>query len=366
MDIAILTLERYWMLRNYGTLMQCYALQTVLKRLGHKPVLIQRLHAKECKGRKAVLQQLLTDTAHPVATLRRMRDLAAFRSFRKCHITATPKCYTDKELASSPPAADCYLCGSDQVWSHCGAAAFLSFAPAGKRIAYAPSAPWAECDDAWKRMAAEHLPHFAAVSVREDAGAELCQALGIPATVAMDPVLLLDAGDYAPLMPPPRQPKPYLLVYALNLGSRQDIMWDEICRYAEERKMKVAVIARQGAGQHFPADMVQDPSPGEFLRLFADAACVVTNSFHGTAFSLLFGKPFAAILQQGKSAAQNPRFLTLLARTGQQHRLLRQADDLPQLLQTPCSPALPELESWRAKSLTFLQAALDKAATTIP
>lgn len=363
MKIGIVTLERYWMLRNYGTLLQCFALQTVLRRMGHEPVLIQRLHAWERTGRKARLQRALVDIVHPVAAYTRIRGLRAFRSFMQQHISHTAHCYTDAELVRPPLEADCFICGSDQVWSHCGAAAFLTFVPAGRRISYAPSAPWAECDDAWRKQARELLLGYAGVSVREDAGAELLGGMGISAMVAADPVLLLQKEDYARLMPPSGRAKPYMLVYTLNLPSLQDIYWDEAKQYAAEHHLDLAVVAMQGAEHHFPASLRVNPAPGEMLRLFADAACVLTNSFHGTAFSLLFGKPFASIAQRGKTATQNPRFHTLLAHTGQERRLVQDPAQLPVLLGSPSLDAAPALEAWRTRSLQFLQAALQKAQT---
>lgn len=363
MKIGIVTLERYWMLRNYGTLLQCFALQTVLRRLGHEPMLVQRLHARERAGKKARLMRFLQDAMHPASAWERARSLRSFHSFMRRHVSHTAHCYTDAELEFPPLDAECFICGSDQVWSHCGEAAFLSFAPPRRRIAYAPSAPWAECDDAWKALAREFLPGFAGVSVREDTGAELLGSLGISATVVADPVLLLRPEDYAELMPASRRSKPYMLVYALNLSARQDIFWDEAKRYAAGHHLDIVVVARQGAERHFPASMLCTPAPGELLRLFADAACVLTNSFHGTAFSSLFGKPFATIAQLGKTATQNPRFLTLLEHTGQKRRLVQDATQLPELLGSPSLDAAPALEAWRAESLQFLQAALQKAQT---
>lgn len=365
MKVGIVTLERYWMLRNYGTLLQCHALQTVLRRMGHEPVLVQRLHEREERHRWDLLWHALHFCAHPVSAWAELRSLSRFRCFMREHITATENCCKDEVLAMSPPAADAFICGSDQVWSHCGEAAFLSFAPRGKRISYAPSAPWAECSDAWKAQAMEFLPGFAGVSVREDAGAELLGGLGISATVAADPVLLLRPEEYSELMPSARHRKPYMLVYTLNLSALQDIYWDEAKQYAAERHLDMVVVALQGAEKLFSTKALCSPAPGELLRLFADAACVVTNSFHGSAFSLLFGKPFASIAQRGGTASQNPRFHTLLAHTGQQHRLLQAPDRLPELLQQPCTEAAPALQAWREQSLQYLQTALQGAQSRI-
>lgn len=353
------------MLRNYGTLLQCHALQTVLRRMGHEPVLVQRLHAREERRRWDFMWHTLHFCAHPASAWAEWRSQSRFRRFMREHITVTETCYKGGELAMSPPAADAFICGSDQVWSKCGGTAFLSFAPPGRRIAYAPSAPWAECGDAWKAQALEFLPGFAGVSVREDAGAELLGGLGISAAVVADPVLLLQREDYAELMPPSSHRKPYMLVYTLNLPSLQDIFWNEAKQYAEGHHLDMVVVALQGAEKRFPASMLSTPAPGELLRLFADAACVVTNSFHGSAFSLLFGKPFASIAQRGGTASQNPRFHTLLAHTGQQHRLLQAPDRLPELLQQACSEAAPSLQAWREQSLQYLQTALQGVQSRI-
>ena len=365
MKVGIVTLERYWMLRNYGTLLQCYALQTVLRRMGHEPVLVQRVYVRKFAGRKARLLHKLAELCHPLAAVRARRSIRTFSCFLRRYIAATDRCFQNADLVKPPFEAGAFICGSDQVWNQCGEAAFLSFVPPGRRIAYAPSAPWAECGDAWKALAREFLPGFAGVSVREDAGAELLGGLGINAMVVADPVLLLQREDYAELMPPSKHRKPYMLVYTLNLPSLQDIFWDEAKQYAAGHHLDMVVVALQGAERHFPASMLCTPAPGELLRLFADAACVLTNSFHGTAFSLLFGKPFASIAQRGSTASQNPRFHTLLAHTGQQHRLLQAPARLPELLQQASSEAAPALQAWREQSLQYLQTALQGAQSRL-
>ncbi len=194
------------MFRNYGSLFQCYALQQVLKNAGHTPFLIRRRVNSYEWTLSRFFKRLIWVLLHPLAYLNgkiwskhqtAYVDITAegFRSFFHAAIVSTPQQYGERELMTSPPEADCYICGSDQVWTGAIPSAFLLFAEGHKRIAYAASCKWLHVDKEWRDLARQSLPQFHAISVREKVGCEICNSLlsnsSHSVSLAVDPVLLL-------------------------------------------------------------------------------------------------------------------------------------------------------------------------------
>lgn len=207
MKIGIVSIQDEWMFRNYGSLFQCYALQQILKRAGHTPFLIRRRLDNFEWTPSLFLKRLVWVLLHPISYLKgkiwtkqqaAYADITAksFQEFFHEHITSTPQQYGEKELMEFPPDADCYICGSDQVWTSSIPSTFLLFAEGSKRIAYAASCNWFIADKEWKKLARCALTQFQAISVREKAGCEICRSLleesGQTVSLAIDPVLLLE------------------------------------------------------------------------------------------------------------------------------------------------------------------------------
>lgn len=284
---------------NYGSILQCYALQQVLRQLGHEPVHIRYREPLEVPSFKlgkllTYLRQLPT-YAQWYFTRRMLKRHARtaptidrrFDDFIARHLCVTPEIFTPDTLASNPPQADAYVCGSDQIWGG-SPAYYLPFAPdSAVKIAYAPSlggnhtfAPEYEAE--MKRLLARL--HF--IGMREASGLDTVRRLGFTDAVQVpDPTLLLSAEQWRQLMEPASASSPYLFAYLLPnpcLSSPQ-----EIHAYAAHEGLDVKYVANQLDDQ-FPKLY---PTIEQWIGLIAGADRVVTNSFHCTVFALIMGRP---------------------------------------------------------------------------
>lgn len=254
-----------------------------------------------------------------------------------------------------------YIVGSDQVWNPSANSSiepyFLTFAPKeAKKISYASSfgvshiAP--ELQERFKKL----LSNIDVISVREASGVELVKQLtGRNAELVVDPTLLLNKQEWMPYMKVyPDMPKRYVLIYQLSdsntivklakqIGIERNIPVYRICKRAFHVKKDTGVIN------------ILDAGPAEFLFLIAHAEYVITNSFHGTAFSVNFSVPFYTVVSSAKK--NNSRMESLLASTGLLNRLLSDNIDINTVnINMPdFKEAQKKLQQIREQSIAFLK-----------
>lgn len=213
------------------------------------------------------------------------------------------------------------IVGSDQVWRPKYVILiqdmFLNFCKDMpiKRIAYAASFgtdQW-EFTDEQTEICAHLAQQFDAVSVRESSGVSLCRKhLDIEATNVLDPTLLLTAEDYTRLCIDIPRKKPFVFAYILDQSEEKLKM---IKDFASSKGLPYLI---QSAG---PA-IKQDDSIELWLSRFRDATYIITDSFHGTAFSINFGKDFYVFSNKGRG---NSRFESLLGLFDLQGRIIDHA-----------------------------------------
>jgi hypothetical protein len=345
MKIGIVSLYgwlRLW--DNYGTLLQNYALQSYLNEHGHEtywirtkptetprepdehsatdilrsPVKLARWLKWQLHGKPKRSRMERFNREHP-------RDFEAFLERRVPH---TSEELTEARLFETPPPADAYIVGSDQVWRDVTGLNFLAFAPPDvPRIAYGVSAPWPVLSEEWYEEAAARVEGFRAISVREVEGLETCARLGRPdAAYVMDPTLLLTREDYLALVGAEAMdesfPGPVVLGYFVNVRKLSQIPWTGIMGFARTRRAELRVVPLQGSELIIPDRHVFVPSPAGWINAFDKAERVVTNSFHGALFAVLMRKPFLVFLQTGSTAAENCRFHSALGTLGLDRRIL--------------------------------------------
>lgn len=373
MKIAILTLRLH---ANYGGILQAYALMTVLKRLGHEPVLIYNQSFKYRHGiekcaeyvdylKRAFLKYLFGHKTLEIFKERRTRKefeslCGELHSFVEKHIQPhTSLVYTERDWSQLPKdyQFDAYIVGSDQVWRPAYAQpisryffSFLKDHPA-KRLSYAASFGM----DQWQLTAQETaeckrlIQQFSAISVREESGVQLCKEyLGREAVHVLDPTLLLDAADYERLIEKRGQRKG-LLVYVLDLTNDKQVWMDLLERHYGLKAF--CVNARQTTSSPLP-------SVENWLDGFASAQCVFTDSFHACVFSILFHVPFWVYGNESRGQA---RFLSLLRAFGLEDRLISSPCDERQLDHAKpidWSAVDQRLEKMRDRSLCFLKSTL--------
>ena len=323
MNIAIVT---HYLKQNYGGNLQAFALQATLKRLGHNPVTIDLL-----PGYRSLINYCLAQTLTILHRLLGKKDrvwlhgrmneqrAAHFDRFLQTNLSLT-KPFNQYSLAILKRLnPDAIIVGSDQVW-RCAFYSpaeledkFLKFAHDydAIKIAYAASFGIDEWDypKELEERCARYAKDFKAISVREDSGVDLCrQHLGVDAVHVLDPTLLLDANDYKELCSSvPVNNSKYLLAYILNPT-------DEISKQISEFAYMMGLEALFVSSETEAEKTVE-----EWLAMLRDASFVVTNSFHGTAFSINFNKNFYSISNKSRG---NSRFTSLLKSFGLENRLL--------------------------------------------
>lgn len=337
MKIGILSLNPG---HNYGGILQSYALQTILERMGHEVKVF-------CRKRQ--LQPSFSLRNIPRYCVRLFRnifyisDVPVFAEYKynKRQKGLFYCCKLNlRNIASfkdvQPKEFDAFVVGSDQVWrpryfehqfSTSIENAFLAFAHSWniKRVAYAPSFgvdEWEYTPEQTQRCGM-FLSHFDALSVREKSGIALCREhLGRKDAVQLcDPTMLLKREDYEKLITPQTPPsRGNLLVYCLDKSEELDKLVSRISK--EKNLVPFNTLAKTTPDATY--EERQMPTVESWLRAFKDAEFVITDSFHACVFSLIFKKPFLVIgnLNRGMS-----RFESLLATFGQEERLLRNAAD---------------------------------------
>lgn len=333
---------------NYGQILQCWALQQYLRIKGHSPYVIRYIPTKYNSRVRRILKKIL-----PVPFLRNVSTiifrhsdyianrrqqkkakLRHFEGFRKDYLTFSDRVYTSiAQLRLNPPVADCYIVGSDQVWAQLlsnqnNQAFFLNFGfDKTKRIAYAPSFAMEDYPIELQSELHRMLEKFDALSVREYAGQEICSKIGFDEVEkVLDPTLLLSAVDYEGIMPKTIMPKPYVFIYSLNIDSSEEIRWNELRNAIDSSECEVKVTPASGYfdGKELFGNAVSYiyATPTEWLALIRDAQMVVTTSFHGVVFSIIFKTPFVYVPLEGKYAKGNSRILDLLHDLGLEKRIL--------------------------------------------
>ena len=370
---------------NYGTLLQNYALQAHLARMGHTSYWIRtrtsdagrhprpNIAVRIRSGIRGALRPLLGPSISERIADFNAQHPRAFGDFMRRFVPCTEREYSIEELMEQPPEADALLVGSDQVWRDVTPLNFLAFGDQRlPRIAYAVSAPWPDLDDSWIARASREVPRFKAVSVRETEGIDVCRRIGIPdAEHVIDPTLLLERSDYMALAEADgvskKVPADGLLAYFVNVRDLAQVPWNAMTHFSSTRGFPISVIPLQGAELTIPKEYHFVPTPTEWIRSFESAQMIVTNSYHGALFAVIMRKPFLVCLQGGETAAENCRFTSALSPLGLSNRLLPQstwtrlsATDLGKRMATPIDwdSVKQQLAIVRDNSETFLSNAL--------
>lgn len=335
MKIDIITLHR---VVNYGSVLQTYALQEVLKSKGNEVEIIdyypsrlhilgmtQRIKDKSEKLRKNILwRNICRIIMFPSYIMR----FCVFKSFLKKYINLTPKTYyTDKELYENIPEADMYCTGSDQVWNSgwnekIEKPFFLDFVPENKiRFSYAASFGKAKLEEWEKEETKSMLQKYRDISMRELSGVNILEDLGLTGINVLDPTLLLNKEKWMKIASNKYRNKKYILVYNLNRNKKIDKYVEKL---AEEKKLEIYYISYALHEFIKKGKMKCNVCVEDFLALIANAQYVVTDSFHATAFSINFNTQFMIVFPEKYST----RVESILKVTGLESRIVKDYLDI--------------------------------------
>lgn len=317
---------------NHGASLQAFALQTYLESIGHtveivdyKPDYLSRHYLlwsvdNPVYDKPFIIQlYLVAKLPGRLLALKRKR---LFDEFTKKYLKLTSQRYhCNEELKANPPQADAYIAGSDQIWNTLfqngrDAAFYLDFAPASaKRISYAASFATEEVADEYRPFVCKMLQNFDAVSIRERCSLPLLESLGRADGVAVcDPVFLLTRKQWETVLPQNQSHEEYLLVYDTEFSPKVK----EIAkRIAKEKNLKIYNVSASRIG--YADKDLWASSPIDFVQLIRDASYVVSNSFHASAFSIIFERDFCVI---NRSEGINERMKSLLSNYKLEERLV--------------------------------------------
>lgn len=352
MKIGILTFHRA---KNYGAMLQCYALSSFLKSMGFEVgVLDYRPDYLAGAGDTGIawkIKKYIRFFIYWMLSKCEVRQADGFESFVSRHLTIWP--------LSDSVTLDAIVCGSDQIWSTniCGKLDPVFFGevavkPSCKRISYAASNGNVALEAGEEKDFLGLLSGFDAISVREKSLKDYLKSKQVDARWVLDPVLLAGRQMFEPIVSPVRQKRPYVLVYELT---HLDATYELAHKIA--RSLRAEVLVMGGGMGAFSLNGVKNKqglSPAQFVSYFKYASCVVTTSFHGTAFSILYEKPFYSMRM---NSAKDDRILSLLSELQLMDRSVARADEV-QFSWVNYELVNKKLETLRQDSRDFLINAL--------
>jgi len=316
---------------NYGALLQYFALQKYLENRGHNVYWIRTVIPK---GIREKIRSLIPRRNIRLWYMNR-KCHKSFMAFTREYLGLSESVYSGfDEINQNPPEADYYITGSDQVWGGTLKENYLLFVrDNSKKIAYAASFGKSQISNEQKAIVEPWIKEFRAVSVREDSGVDICKSMGIESQQLLDPTLLIPASEY-----PAESSKDnvyYYFCYFLNISSSTDVRLKSIESFIDKNNSRLKIAAVQGAEHFIPSKYYVSPSPTDWLMYYKNAKGIITNTFHGTVFAIIFHRPFAVILQNGSSSKQNGRLFSLLKMFHLEDRIWGAEKNLDELLKSP-------------------------------
>lgn len=341
LKVGIVTIQRS---SNYGACLQCYALYKYIESLGFICEIIDLYrpgvkHQEYCSSKrfkpsrysikKVIVERFkrlfgkTIEQKYPRSAIRmcKMHDFNNRMNYSRPYVGPD-------DLYANPPKYDIYISGSDQLWNptmnYCVEPYFLTFAPEGsKKISYATSIGVAELQEKEKQNYRKWLSDYTSISVREKTAQLLLTSfVNIHIEQVLDPSFLLLKDDWLSISIPPQISKPYILLFTLEYS-------DALLRYAEKLKEEsdlelVYLCWRQPTDSFGNYIVEREAGIEEFLGYIRGASLVITNSFHGTAFSLIL-ETNNFIVYVGKSK-RSSRIVDMLAKFSLSDHIIEKLD----------------------------------------
>jgi len=347
---------------SYGAVLQMYALQQAVKLLGHDAEVINYHNAymkqeRHCGGAdwKSRAKRMARRMVHSPL-------YSNFRRFEREEMNLFPaKSFSEAEkLTQVGRNYQAVICGSDQVWNpditNTDLSYFLNFCEAEtRRVAYAPSFGIEQFSDGFCQSIQKELRQFYALSAREMPGQQLTQKLtGRPVQLVVDPTLLLESDHWQTMEQPYAAADGDYILYYTVLSSKT--LWKQALALSKNTGMKIVVVGGNRLNkkkmQDVQVEYAVDIGPRQWLYLVHHARYVVTNSFHGTAFSINYRKDFYVEF----SSKTNSRLAQIVGDLGLTDRVVTEKNIEPAA--ADYSAAEQTLPTMRQASWDYLKQAL--------
>lgn len=349
---------------NFGSSLQTIATSDILKRYSND-VIILNYHPKRVTYKGFFIKMFSSpkDLVKGIFSFPNyVINRHVYYTYLRKHVCLSKKYYSDKELVKANLDGDIFITGSDQVWNSkynngVDTVYFWNFLSTGKYIISLSSSFGCEKlqNDEFGKVK-DLLSKYSKLSVREDTAQRIIGEMGYTAEHLLDPTLLLCKSEWKRYLKKRIIKEPYLLVYTpYNIVSKE-MIYNSARLIANKYGLKIVTFSWTYLRDSFADRTIFYASPSDFLTLMEYANCVITNSFHGTAFSINLNKNFWIYNPSGFST----RIESLINMLGLNNRLL---DDVITDSQINSSinyePVNRKLEHERAKAFLYLDNALN-------
>lgn len=383
MKIGVITIEQ---VGNYGAELQCYATQKVLQNIGCDAEIIDYCYYKDYRYKDSKMSEpfvpmtfkerifyvlkyrivnRFVDKVLLLFNSNIARRNSRFAAFHAENTKMSRKYMSMPELYEASMDYDIFVTGSDQVWNPGAQSSiepyFLTFAPdSARKISFAASFGVSEIEPNLRERYKEYLSRYDFISVREKNACDIVkQLVGKDAEFVLDPTLLLTKGEW---MKVAKQydniPERYVLVYTLF---ESPAIFNLAKKVAKEKGISVLRITKRAyfVSRIEGISNISDAGPAEFISLIAGADYIVTDSLHGTVFSINFGIPFLTIVSSKNN--NNSRMESLLKVVGLSGRMVYEEKEVSSLIYND-NIDFKEIENHikkaRVTSMNFLNKAL--------
>lgn len=326
---------------NSGASLQAYALMKYLNKMGNEVEIIDYkpdylsnhykiLSINNSKYEKNNIIKIIYLTIKLPVRLLALKDKKRYDEFREKYLNITDIRYTsNEELKKKIPEADMYICGSDQIWN-CkfnngkDPAFYLDFVPEEKiKVSYAASFATDNIDDKYKSIIKERIKKLDYIGVRETSALTILKDLDIHNGVqVMDPVFLIDKNDWNNIIYNIKSNEKYIFVYDFD---KSELIREISIKIAREKKLKIYSVFKN----NYSDKVIKRMGPLDFISYIKNAEFIISNSFHGTAFSIIFEKQFIVI---NRKEQINTRMRDLLNTLNMENRLISENYNLDSII----------------------------------
>ena len=283
---------------SYGAILQALSLNQYLNKIGFDAYLINYKQEDLNFHIKSNWKQKLLGLRY---ALSRHRLMISANRFIERNIKLTDKINKYNELSKFDSKDSYFISGSDQVWhpALCSPFFFLDFVKEGHKVSYAASMGVLEIEKSTKEKFGYYLKDFEKISCREESVKNVIQNLvhNKEINVHIDPVFLNNVEYWSSLEENYPIKGPYILVYPIYWEYGFNSILKEIYQ-----KNGIQIVVLGEAPKTYSTKKILDATPGQFLYLFHHAEQVITSSFHGVAFSMIYKKDFQAIVNPKSSS----------------------------------------------------------------
>jgi preprotein translocase subunit YajC len=360
-DIGIITWHYY---SNYGSALQAYSLQATIQKLGYSCEFINYRKKKfKSSNIKTAIKYIISYLSIILPKEKRKKYGFRFSRFEYEFLKQRKRTYNAETVKKCNSRYNIFICGSDQIWAPnvFDPIYFLSFVDSTKpKIAYAPSIGLNSIPKELQIDYCNLLSRFDCLSVREEKGAEIINDIcNLKAEVVLDPTFLLEEKDWKEVAIEPNINGDYIFVYFLG---ENKLHRESVRRLAVNLQCKVIAISHFDIDRKI-ADYVDNyAGPREFLGYIKNAKFILTDSFHGTALSIIFKKNFYVFerFSHKDKICQNSRINNILNKINLKDRLISYGGFIHEICEIDYNDVNILLQAERLKSINYLKNSISK------